>query len=177
MGLCAPPTLVNQTLPSLCVVTVDSTLTMQQTSSLVSQVARCTQVSPCQPYPDLVLTESVLIDPTGDDTQSQSSGDDFSVQDESGTENTDGELNADSSASSSPAHEDVQQDHDIRVSPPDTPVATKTSRASNVAASKGLNLTVTGAERGNRHSRLMPMGLPVSPRPTHSPSKTSEFPS
>ena len=67
-----------------------------------------------------------ILDSTADDTQSQSSGDDFSVQDESGTENTDGEFNPDSSASSSPAH-DAQQEHDIRVSPPDTPVATKTS--------------------------------------------------
>ncbi|KAJ2915458.1 hypothetical protein MD484_g4960, partial [Candolleomyces efflorescens] len=103
-----------------------------------------------------------------DDTQSD--GDDLSVQDESGTETTEGEIMIDSSSSSSP--EQDQDSGSIHISPPDTPVASKMSKASGVAASKGLHLTVTGAERGNRHSRLI--GLPSSPRPLHSPSKSNE---
>jgi len=100
----------------------------------------------------------------------QSDGDDYS---ESGTEYTEGEGVLDSSASSSP----VQGPHEHQAEPPDTPIAAKaTSKASTVAASKGLNLTVTGTERGNRHSRLMgaPIGLPLSPRPMHSPSRQGE---
>ncbi|KAF5335937.1 hypothetical protein D9611_006244 [Ephemerocybe angulata] len=124
----------------------------------------------------LGLTGRSLHAPPADDAHSQSDGDDFSVQDESGTEYTEGEGSAtfdSSSSSASPVGDSSVQDHSsIRISPPDTPVASKISKASSVAASKGLNLTVTGAERGNRHSRLI--GLPTSPRPNqtvHSPSR------
>jgi RalA-binding protein 1 len=102
--------------------------------------------------------------------ETQSDGDDFSIQDESGTENTEGEITVEPPPPSSPVH----RDHGIRISEPDTPTA-KPSKASNMAASKGLNVAVTHSERGNRHSRMM--GLPSSPRPTtHSPSRP-EFPS
>ncbi|KAF8899653.1 hypothetical protein CPB84DRAFT_1137485 [Gymnopilus junonius] len=108
--------------------------------------------------------------PSAEETQSD--GDDFSIQEESasGTETNDGEITVESASSSSPA----QRDPGIRITEPDTPTV-KTSKASNMAASKGLNVTVTHSERGNRHSRLI--GLPASPRPnTHSPSRP-DFPS
>lgn len=44
-----------------------------------------------------------------------------------------------------------------------TPMKTP-SKASAAAANRGLNVTVTMSERGNRHSRMI--GLPASPRPT-----------
>ena len=56
-----------------------------------------------------------------DDTQSD--GDDLSVQDESGTETTEGDIMIDSSSSSSPEYD--QDSGSIRISPPDTPVASK----------------------------------------------------
>ncbi|KDR67937.1 hypothetical protein GALMADRAFT_257428 [Galerina marginata CBS 339.88] len=100
--------------------------------------------------------------------ETPSDGDDFSIQDESGTETTEGEITVESSPSSSPA----QKDYGIRVREPDTPKTptAKSSKASNAAASRGLNVAVTHSERGNRHSRMI--GLPSSPRPTtHSPSR------
>ncbi|KAF9048281.1 RhoGAP-domain-containing protein [Hymenopellis radicata] len=89
--------------------------------------------------------------------EAQSDGDDYSVQEESGTENED----------SKPDEEDARAHVDL--TPPDTPVQAnvKMSKASHVASSRGLNVTVTQSERGNRHSRMM--GLPVSPRPPPSP--------
>ncbi|KAJ3501668.1 hypothetical protein NLJ89_g9235 [Agrocybe chaxingu] len=107
--------------------------------------------------------------------ETQSDGDDFSIQDESGTETTEGDATVESS-SSSPASVMMQRDHGIQINTPDstpnTPTAKTTSRAANVAASRGLNVAVTTSERGNRHSRMM--GLPLSPRPhtqSHSPSR------
>ncbi|KAF8972613.1 hypothetical protein BDZ97DRAFT_1913115 [Flammula alnicola] len=102
--------------------------------------------------------------------ETQSDGDDFSIQDDSGTETTEGELTVESS-SSSPASAQAQRDYDIRVTEPESPntPTVKTSKASTVAASRGLNVAVTHSERGNRHSRMI--GLPPSPRPTHSPSR------
>ncbi|RXW23955.1 hypothetical protein EST38_g1889 [Candolleomyces aberdarensis] len=72
--------------------------------------------------------------PASDDTQSD--GDDLSVQDESGTDTAEGEITIDSSSSSSP--EQDQDSASITISPPDTPVASKMSKASGVAASKGI---------------------------------------
>ncbi|THU88684.1 RhoGAP-domain-containing protein [Dendrothele bispora CBS 962.96] len=90
--------------------------------------------------------------------EGQSDTDDFSsVQEESGTE-------ADAATESSSNHGQV------RISPPDTPMANQ-SRASGLAASRGLNISITRSERGNRHSRMM--GLPTSPRPPGSPSYSS----
>ncbi|KAF9054319.1 hypothetical protein BJ165DRAFT_1399570 [Panaeolus papilionaceus] len=111
-----------------------------------------------------------------EEPHSDADGDDFSLQDESGTETTEGEVTVES-ASSSPAPGSFQADQTaIRVTPPDTPTASKISKASNTAASRGLNVTVTTSERGNRHSRLM--GLPSSPRPnnTQSPSQLMPMP-
>lgn len=45
------------------------------------------------------------------------------------------------------------------------------SRASIVAASRGLNIAVTTSKQDRRRSRL-PIGLPVSPRPGYSPGST-----
>ncbi|KAH9479619.1 putative Rho-type GTPase-activating protein 2 [Psilocybe cubensis] len=93
--------------------------------------------------------------------EAQSDGDDFSIQDESGTETTEGDNIVESSSSSSPVS-NAERDHGIRISEPDTPTA-KTSKASSTAASRGLNVAVTHSDRGHRHSRMM--GLPLSPRP------------
>lgn len=91
----------------------------------------------------------------------QSDSDDFSVQDESGTETTEGDATVESSSGSSHVPSLTQQE----VESPNTPTVGK-SKASHVAASRGLNLNIS--DRGNRHSRMM--GLPVSPRPGYSPS-------
>lgn len=103
--------------------------------------------------------------------EGQSDGDDFSTHDESGTETTEGDGTVESSLESNASPADVQQDHQLRVNPPDTPTTSKLSKASHVAATRGLNVSVTASERGNRHSRMMgpPRGLPMSPRPPPSP--------
>ncbi|KAF9523051.1 hypothetical protein CPB83DRAFT_863513 [Crepidotus variabilis] len=95
--------------------------------------------------------------------ETQSDGDDFSLQDDSGPETTEGEMTVEST-SSSPAG--------IRIHAPDspsTPVAKQTTKASHMAATKGLNVSITPSDRGNRHSRIV--GLPQSPRPQHSPAR------
>ncbi|ESK85055.1 hypothetical protein Moror_15699 [Moniliophthora roreri MCA 2997] len=102
----------------------------------------------------------ILVVPPPDDNQSDT--DDLSsVQEESGTE---GDATVESSSGSSPQS---------RLTPPDTPLASsmKASRASHVAATRGLNISLTPSERGNRHSRIM--GLPHSPRPPSSPASPS----
>jgi RalA-binding protein 1 len=93
------------------------------------------------------------------------SDDDYSLQDESGAETTDGDGTVESSESSSGPGS----------ASPDTPIAPKSTKASHTAASRGLNVTVTQSERGNRYSRMM--GLPVSPRPSYSPSQLPDVPS
>lgn len=107
--------------------------------------------------------------PSAEETQSD--GDDYSIQDESGTETTEGDFTVESSSSSSPMS-GLQRDHGIRINEPDTPKGStpKNTKAANAAATRGLNVAVTHSERGNRHSRMM--GLPSSPRPmTQSPSR------
>jgi len=93
--------------------------------------------------------------------ETQSDGDDYSIQEESGTETTEGEVTVDSSSSSSP--------HGIRINAPELMATPTSKKASSTAASKGLNVTITTSDRGNRHSRMM--GLPSSPRPNVSPSR------
>jgi RalA-binding protein 1 len=103
--------------------------------------------------------------------ETQSDGDDFSMQDESGTETTEGELAAESSSSSSPVsgHPRDQGFGMSEPDPPQTPTA-KNTKAASAAAARGLMVAVTHSERGNRHSRMM--GLPSSPRlMAHSPSR------
>jgi RalA-binding protein 1 len=99
----------------------------------------------------------------------QSDGDDFSVQDESGTETTEGDGTVESSGRSSPGVGSF--DRHIVVTSPDTPTGPKT-KASHIAATRGLNINVS--ERGNRHSRIL--GLPASPRPTQSPTTPMHTP-
>ncbi|TFK18453.1 RhoGAP-domain-containing protein [Coprinopsis marcescibilis] len=101
-----------------------------------------------------------------EEESSQADEDEYSVHDESGTEGTV------DSASSSPTQELDPSSPSVRVSPPDTPMASKTSKASSTAASRGLNVSVSHSERGNRHSKLI--GLPTSPRPQTSPSRVNE---
>ncbi|KAK2465626.1 hypothetical protein APHAL10511_002170 [Amanita phalloides] len=64
----------------------------------------------------------------------------------------------------------TSQSDKVRISPPETPTGPRNSKASQAAASRGLNVTITTSDRGNRHSRMM--GLPTSPRP--SPVQGSE---
>ncbi|KAF9457196.1 hypothetical protein BDZ94DRAFT_1292511 [Collybia nuda] len=101
--------------------------------------------------------------------ETPSDGDDISIHDESGAETTDGDFTVESSSESNLGPGKQHNDHAIRVTPPDTPVALKMSKASNTAATRGLNVSITQSDRGNRHSRMM--GLPTSPRPPHSPSQ------
>lgn len=102
--------------------------------------------------------------------ETQSDGDDYSVLDESGTETTGDDFTVESSLESGTGSASVQQEHYPRPLTPDTPVSTRPTKAAHVAATRGLNVTVTGSDRGNRHSRLIPGGLPTSPRPPPSPS-------
>lgn len=94
--------------------------------------------------------------------EAQSDVDEFSIHEDSGT---DGDGGADDSSSG--------QGSAGMLSPPDTPMAPRgQSKASSTAANRGLNVTVTNSERGNRHSKLI--GLPTSPRPSASPSRSQE---
>ncbi|KAG5645735.1 hypothetical protein DXG03_005431 [Asterophora parasitica] len=102
--------------------------------------------------------------------EAPSDGEELSVQDESGTETTDGDFTLESSSESGPGSASLQAEGTIQISsPPDTPTASssasrsKPGRVQNVAATRGLNVSVTGSERGNRHSKMI--GLPMSPRP------------
>ncbi|KAH6916200.1 signal transducer [Coprinopsis sp. MPI-PUGE-AT-0042] len=93
----------------------------------------------------------------------QSDVDEFSINEDSGT---DGDGTTESS-SSGPGSAGL-------LSPPDTPMAPRNpSKASSTAANRGLNVTVTNSDRGNRHSKLI--GLPTSPRPSASPSRSQEI--
>ncbi|TDL23658.1 RhoGAP-domain-containing protein [Rickenella mellea] len=126
--------------------------------------------------------------PTTDEGQSDDGeGDEISIHEESGTEgdteathSSTVESSADSGGASpsSGAYGDYLHPHNPPQSATSevTVTSPKTSRASNVAASRGLNINVA-AER--RRSRLT-IGLPTSPRPIHrseSQTPTSEVPS
>ncbi|GLB43450.1 putative GTPase-activator protein for Rho-like GTPases [Lyophyllum shimeji] len=110
-------------------------------------------------------------------TEAPSDGDDLSVHEESGTETTDGDFTVESSSESGQASTLAHGDGAVRITAPDTPVVSKskTSKASTAAATKGLNLNVSGSERGNRHSRII--GLPTSPRPTQTSTPSHPPPS
>jgi RalA-binding protein 1 len=81
------------------------------------------------------------------------------LEEESGTETTDNDAIHESSGSSAPE----SLERHIRVT--GRTQSHKPSKASQVAATRGLNLELS--KRGNRHSRIV--GLPISPRPGHSP--------
>lgn len=98
----------------------------------------------------------------------------LSIHDESGTETTENEATVESFASNtSPQYREM-----VHEAPPEgTDSASSTiqarSRASNLAASRGLNIQTDA--RGRRHSRVM--GLPRSPRPGgHSPHTPNQEP-
>lgn len=83
-----------------------------------------------------------------------------SIQDESGTETTEEiTIESGSAASSSPS-----SDAPGRLTPPETPVGTKMSKASSAAAARGLHVKTTTTVGG--HDRQSRNGLPVSPRPS-----------
>ncbi|KAJ3809595.1 hypothetical protein F5876DRAFT_43561 [Lentinula aff. lateritia] len=97
--------------------------------------------------------------------ETQSDTDEYSINEDSGTEP---EVTIESSPDSPVGV--TQQD----LTPPDTPLAhIKNGRASNLAAGRGLNISVS--DRGHRYSRMM--GLPTSPRPPPSPGGHSASPS
>ncbi|KAJ4494234.1 hypothetical protein C8R41DRAFT_830372 [Lentinula lateritia] len=97
--------------------------------------------------------------------ETQSDTDEYSINEDSGTEP---EVTIESSPDSPVGG--TQQD----LTPPDTPLAhSKNGRASNLAAGRGLNISVS--DRGHRYSRMM--GLPTSPRPPPSPGGHSASPS
>jgi RalA-binding protein 1 len=87
--------------------------------------------------------------------EGQSDGDDFSVQDESGTDTTEGDATMGSSDTSSPVNGMFEPSSMLS-----TPNTAKT-RASHVAETRGL--AISASDRGNRHSRMMM--IPSSPRP------------
>ncbi|KAJ3571141.1 hypothetical protein NP233_g3950 [Leucocoprinus birnbaumii] len=141
--------------------------------------------------------------PTADDAQSEA--DDYSVQDiSSGTETTgDGDAMTAESVSASVSggaagsghgpstpirdgdHFNQQQQQSssqqsstaIRISPPDTPQASRLSKAAHTANIKGLNVnTAIAPPRGSSRLSRVPgtggvVGLPMSPRPPHSPAR------
>ncbi|KAJ3720873.1 hypothetical protein C8R42DRAFT_626917 [Lentinula raphanica] len=97
--------------------------------------------------------------------ETQSDTDEYSIHEDSGTE-------PEVTIESSPDSPIGSTQHGL--TPPDTPLAnSKNGRASNLAAGRGLNISVS--DRGNRHSRMM--GLPTSPRPPPSPGGHSASPS
>ncbi|KAF9221358.1 RhoGAP-domain-containing protein [Gyrodon lividus] len=100
-------------------------------------------------------------------------GDSLSIQYDSGSETTENDATMESgqTRSSNPSQHHSSQQSTELLSParPDFPSTESRSRASNVAASRGLNIAVN--KKSNRHSRMI--GLPMSPRPPtdtpHSP--------
>lgn len=92
---------------------------------------------------------------------SEDEGDASSIEESEDAMGTEAESSPDSPAQSSPGRTDIPPD-------PETP---KSSKASQAAASRGLNISVD--HRGNRHSRIMGgIGLPSSPRP---PASTTTY--
>jgi RalA-binding protein 1 len=102
-----------------------------------------------------------------------SDSDDPFNTDESGTEATEFDQNmpAESSSSASPDSQGQLDRHKPTAADatPPTPKA-PVSKASQTAANLRLNLTLT--DETERHGRML--GLPVSPRPVHSPSGSSQ---
>ena len=109
-----------------------------------------------------------------DEVEVEEDGDSLSFQYESGNDTTENEATVESGYTWSSAN--LSQSHCSpqimdTLSPPrsDVPTSERRSHASNVAASRGLNIAVN--KRSNRQSRIM--GLPLSPRPPaespHSP--------
>jgi RalA-binding protein 1 len=117
-----------------------------------------------------VLTHASLPAPA---EETQSEGDDFSLQEESGTETTEGDFTMESSSESITSYVSQPSEPPIRITPPDTPVASKMSKASNAAATRGLNVSISPIDRSSRQSRMT--GLPSSPRPLVSPVRSPDI--
>ncbi|KAH7913071.1 hypothetical protein BJ138DRAFT_1111799 [Hygrophoropsis aurantiaca] len=109
-----------------------------------------------------------------DDTPSDDA-DSISLHYESGNDTTENEATVESSHTRSSAGNTSSQHHHLHLdtqqqiqphnpdllSPARSESNEQRSRASHVAASRGLNIAIS--KKGNRHSRMM--GLPISPRP------------
>lgn len=93
-------------------------------------------------------------------------GEDYSVHDESGTDGADNTENDSivESVSQGSAHASQPTIHHPNHLHPSDDLSSR-SRASHVAASRGLNISTTD-KTSRRHSRMV--GLPHSPRPLHS---------
>ena len=123
----------------------------------------------------LSSTYTIIFQATAEDHSDD--GDDISVpeqdQDESDTEATEAETGG-SARAASPA---VQYKEHVYPPSEEPDVATSNSRASVVAAKKGLNLNLTAStSKAERRRSRVPQGLPVSPRPTgNSPLHTPTF--
>ncbi|KIJ62055.1 hypothetical protein HYDPIDRAFT_95330 [Hydnomerulius pinastri MD-312] len=87
-------------------------------------------------------------------------GDSISIPYESGDETTENDATVESSLTRS-SNPSQQSGELLSPARSEFPPSENKSRASNVAASRGLNIAVT--KKNNRHSRMM--GLPLSPRP------------
>lgn len=111
---------------------------------------------------------------TDEDGSDDGEGDEMSVNDESGAESTEEETegqtvesSVDSTRASSPAPPVTYQE---QLQPPTASltvdgVPSHKSHASNVAASRGLNINVANGDRPR--SRMLMGGLPASPRPVN----------
>ncbi|KDQ61611.1 hypothetical protein JAAARDRAFT_31077 [Jaapia argillacea MUCL 33604] len=90
------------------------------------------------------------------DEDNSDDGDELSVHDESGAETMENEIIIEGDSNQTPYYQEI-------LHPADAPTITsKSSKASSVAASRGLN--VTTGDKSKRQSRML-IGLPASPRP------------
>ncbi|KAG6334190.1 hypothetical protein ID866_4905, partial [Astraeus odoratus] len=99
-----------------------------------------------------------------DETPSEEDGDSISLHYESGNETTENDATVESIQTQSnayPPHPYLMQTSEALSPARYDPSSEHRSRASNVAASRGLNIAVN--KKANRQSRMM--GLPLSPRP------------
>lgn len=105
---------------------------------------------------------------TSDDSPSDDA-DEVSLNDDSGEDGGDNESGFESSAASSSAHLPQQVNQSDHLHPSDYSQSASRTRASGVAASRGLNISI--ADKASRRQSRM-VGLPHSPRPqqtSHSP--------
>lgn len=129
---------------------------------------------PCESqFHDSFLTISVSDDSQA--TAEDDDGDEVSVhdQDESDAENTEAETEI-SVRAASPALQYREQIHPPLEEPDETP---NKSRASVVAAKRGLNLNLAAStSKSDRRRSRVPQGLPASPRPSsnHTPTFGSQ---
>ncbi|KAL4063139.1 hypothetical protein J3A83DRAFT_1414775 [Scleroderma citrinum] len=130
----------------------------------------------------LGLSGRSLNNAAADEAPSEEEGDSISLQYESGNDTTENEMTVESSHTWSSANPQSHYHYSPQNTDTSSPVRSdvihtseRRSHASNVAASRGLNIAI--AKKINRQSRML--GLPVSPRPPtespHSPALPSSI--